>query len=389
MGLGVSAERYREELQDRISRAQRIARRNLKDAQGIQERRYNEKTRTRTFQSGDKVPVLLPTSSSKQLAMWQGPFTVVRQVGPVDYKLLKPGHRRERQIYHVNLLKEWKTPQGWMALDEDTKEDLGPPCPGLGRPWEEVSVQMGKELGNHQQQELLALIEEFRAVFQEVPGRVTGVEHEIRTPQGALVRERWRLITQQWQQEIRQEIMKMQGQRIIRLSRSLWRSPIVPVVKPDGSLHICIDYRKLNALTRFDAFPMPHVTHLVEKIGEAQYITTLDLAKGYWQIPMRSTDCAKTAFGTPWGLFKFTRMPFGLNGVAATFQRLMDNLLAPHAAYAVAYIDDIIIFSASWQQHLQDLRPVLGELRAAGLTANPKKCKLAGKETAYLGFQVG
>ncbi|KYO35361.1 hypothetical protein Y1Q_0007949 [Alligator mississippiensis] len=326
VGLGVSAERYREELQDRISRAQRIARRNLRDVQGIQERRYNEKTRTRTFQSGDKVLVSLPTSSSKQLAVWQGPFTVVRQVGPVDYELLKPGHRRERQIYHVNLLKEWKTPQGWMALDEDTKEDLGPPCPGLGRPWEEGSVQMGKELGNHQQQELLALIEEFRAVFQEVPGRVTGVEHEIRTPQGALVRERWRPIPQWWQQEIRQEIMKMQEQGIIRLSRSPWRSPIVPVIKLDGSLRICIDYRKLNALITFDAFPMPHVTHLIEKIGEAQYITMLDLAKKYWQIPMHSTDCAKTAFRTPWGLFEFTRMPFGLNGAAATFQRLMDNL---------------------------------------------------------------
>ncbi|KYO33923.1 hypothetical protein Y1Q_0024536 [Alligator mississippiensis] len=181
----------------------------------------------------------------------------------------------------------------------------------------------------------------------------------------------------------------MQEQGIIRPSRSPWRSLIVPVVKPDGSLRLCKDFRKLNALTTFDAFPMPYVTHLIERIGEARYISTLNLAKGYWQIPLRPTDCAKTSFGTPWGLFEFIRMLFSLNGAAATFQRLMDTLLAPHAAYAAAYIDDIIIFTPGWEQHLRALRAVLEELQAAGLIANPTKCKLAEKETAYMGFRVG
>ncbi|XP_025061953.1 GTP cyclohydrolase 1-like [Alligator sinensis] len=133
---------------------------------------------------------------------------------------------------------------------------------------------------------------------------------------------------------------------------------------------------------------MPHIAHLIERIREAQYISTIDLTKRYWQIPMRPTDSAKTAFGMPWSLLEFVQMPFGLNGTAATFQRLMDTLLAPHVSYAAAYINDIIIFTPDWDQHLKALRAVLGEFQMAGLTTDPKKCKLVGTETAYLGFRA-
>ncbi|KYO43630.1 hypothetical protein Y1Q_0013639 [Alligator mississippiensis] len=172
------------------------------------------------------------------------------------------------------------------------------------------------------------------------------MEHKIRIPPGALVRERWRSTPQQLQEEARQEIDMMQRQGII---------PLVSVSKPCGSLRLCVDYQKLNVLTAFDAFPMPHIAHLLEKIGETRYIFTIALAGGYWQILMRPSDCAKTAFRTPWALFEFLRMPFGLKGAAATFQRLTDSLLAPDAAYADAYIKDIVIFTTKWTQHLHAL----------------------------------
>ncbi|KYO20669.1 hypothetical protein Y1Q_0012557 [Alligator mississippiensis] len=97
----------------------------------------------------------------------------------------------------------------------------------------------------------------------------------------------------------------------------------------------------------------------------------------------------KTAFGTPCGLYEFVRMPFGLHGAAATFQRLMDQILAPHAEYAAAYIDDIIVYTRTWEQHKSALRAILTELRHAGLTTNPRKCALVQKETKYLGFLFG
>ncbi|KYO47469.1 hypothetical protein Y1Q_0019606 [Alligator mississippiensis] len=210
--------------------------------------------------------------------------------------------------------------------------------------------------------------------------------HTIKTPPGAIVREKWRPILHHLLDAVREEVNSMLQLGVVRPSRSPWRSPLVPVRKPDGSLRLCVDYRRLNALATFDAFPMPQIDELIEKIGEAQYISTLDLAKGYWQIPVASADWPKMAFGTPWGLYEFVKMPFGLHGAAATFQRLMDRLLAPHAEYAVAYIDDIIIYSPTWTHHKQALWAVLSELRRAGLTANPRKCTLAKRETKYLGF---
>ncbi|KYO17591.1 hypothetical protein Y1Q_0000332 [Alligator mississippiensis] len=140
MGLGVSVEEYRRDLQDRIQKAQWITRHNVREAQEQQETYYNRRARARTFQPGDQVLVLILTTSSKQLAMWQGPFSVIRQVGPVDYEVRKPGHLREQQVYHVNRLKEWKTPQGWMAQEK--------------------------------------AVEEFHEVFQESPGRTASIQHK-------------------------------------------------------------------------------------------------------------------------------------------------------------------------------------------------------------------
>ena len=145
----------------------------------------------------------------------------------------------------------------------------------------------------------------------------------------------------------------------------------------------------LNEVSEFDAYPMPRVDELIERLGPARYLTTLDLTKGYWQVPLSKPTREKTAFATPGGLYQYTVLPFGVHGAPATFQRMMDRLLRSHQAYAAAYIDDIIIHSASWDVHLRHLRAVLGELRRAGLTANPTKCRLGLEEASYLGYRVG
>lgn len=111
---------------------------------------------------------------------------------------------------------------------------------------------------------------------------------------------------------------------------------------------------------------------MVEKIGQAKYISTIDLTKGYWQIPMAVQDKEKTAFGTPWGLFQLRRILFGLHGAVASFQHLMDKILAPRE-YASEYTDDTI-FSEDWEQHCKRLRVILTELHRTRLTANPRKC---------------
>lgn len=130
-------------------------------------------------------------------------------------------------------------------------------------------------------------------------------------------------------------------------------------------------------MSEFDAYPMPRVDELIESLGNARFITTLDLTKGYWQVPVAADSKEKTAFATPGGLWQYRRMPFGLCGARATFQRLMDQVLKSHKEYAAAYLDDVVIQSADWESHLPRVQKVLDSLRQAGLTANPKKCKLA------------
>ncbi len=134
---------------------------------------------------------------------------------------------------------------------------------------------------------------------------------------------------------------------------------------------------------------MPRVDELLDRLGRARYISTLDLTKGYWQVPLSDNAKPKTAFSTPSGHWQYRTLPFGLHGAPATFQRMMDILLRPHQAYAAAYLDDVVVHSVSWEDHVERLRRVLSELRRAGLTANPRKCHLALSEVKYLGFQVG
>ncbi|MGH0153042.1 UNVERIFIED_CONTAM: hypothetical protein FKN15_023917, partial [Acipenser sinensis] len=170
---------------------------------------------------------------------------------------------------------------------------------------------------------------------------------------------------------------------------SPWSSPIVMIAKRNGTWRFCNDFRQLNNVSKFDAYPMPRVDELIEKLGKEEYLTTLDLTKGYWQIPLTPDSREKTAFATPWGLFQYKVMPFGLHGAPATFQRLMDKILRPHVEYASAYIDDIVIHSESWKDHVQKVEAVLNSLREAGLTANPEKCFVGLKEAKYLGYVVG
>ena len=128
---------------------------------------------------------------------------------------------------------------------------------------------------------------------------------------------------------------------------------------------------------------------MLDNIGRSKYLTTLDLAKGYWQIPMEETDKEKTAFTSPLGLFQFTTMPFGLSGAPATFQRLMDKVLRGTSGFAGVYLDDIIVYGNTWSEHLKNLEIVLQKVQEAGLTLKLKKCNFGMSECTYLGHRIG
>ena len=156
-----------------------------------------------------------------------------------------------------------------------------------------------------------------------------------------------------YREAVNAELEEMLQAGIIKPSMSPWASPLLPVKKKDGSIRLCIDYRRLNAISKKDAYSMPRIDNLIDERGGARFITTLDLAKGYWQVPVREQDRPKTAFSAPQGLFQFWMIPFGLQGAPMTFQKMMDSLLCGLEGRTAAYLNDIIIYSTSWEQHLR------------------------------------
>ena len=188
---------------------------------------------------------------------------------------------------------------------------------------------------------------------------------------------------------VKEELEKMLASNTIRPSISPWASPIVLVTKKDGTTRFCIDYRKLNDVTRKDAFPLPRIDECLDVLSGAKYFCTLDLASGYWQVGMLEDDKAKTAFCTKFGLYEFNVMPFGLCNAPATFERLTEYILAGMQWHeALVYIDDVVVFGSTFSECLARLREVFLRFKAHNLTFKPKKCVLFSKQVDFLGHVV-
>ncbi len=358
------------QMREKLESMSQFAQKNLTDSQTRQQTWYDKKARTRSFQPGAKVLVMLPSDNSKLLAKWQGPFEVIQKLGSTTYEIALPGQIRSKRILpNINLLKEWHE-----------RSDAGVEVLMLRRVEEEDEVHEQylpissratldlQHLSLHQQAEVQDLCSP--EVFRETPGRTSLVEHDIVLCEGAIPRRRSYRVPERLLTSLKEELDQMLTMNIIEPSRSDWCSPVVLVPKKDGSLRFCVDFRYLNSVSRFDSYPTPRIDELVDRLGKAKWITTIDLCKGYWQVPLSVQSKELTAFRTPWGLFQFSVMPFGLHGAPATFQRLMDWVLSGLGDYVAAYLDDIIIYSSSWEQHLQHLKNVLQRIQEAGLSIN-------------------
>ena len=247
-------------------------------------------------------------------------------------------------------------------------------------------------LSAEQHQQLSQLLLKHQHVFAvntKGPGRSPGVKHKIDTQGHAPINQAPYRVSPAQNKEISDNIDVMLKNKVIRRSRSPWASPVVMVLKPDGSTRFCVDYRKVNAVTRKDSYPLPRIDDTLDALNGMKYFTTLDLASGYWQIEIEEGDIEKTAFITRQGLFEFEVMPFGLCNAPATFQRTMDLVLAGLKWHqCLVYMDDIIIFSATFDQHLNDIESVFQRLEEHKLTLRVDKCHFAKQELKFLGHIV-
>jgi hypothetical protein len=188
---------------------------------------------------------------------------------------------------------------------------------------------------------------------------------------------------------VRQYIQDSLEKGIISPSSSPWSSPILLVNKKDGTKRFCVDYRKLNSITKKDIFPIPHIEDILERLNGMKFFTKLDLVTSYYQIAVEDNAKEKTAFVTEEGAFEYNVMPFGLTNAPATFQRLMNLVLAGiNWKMCLVYIDDILIFSKTFDQHIADIRVVFDRLRKANLKLKLSKCEFGFSSTVYLGHTI-
>ena len=191
--------------------------------------------------------------------------------------------------------------------------------------------------------------------------------------------------------ELERQLEEMQRDGIIEESNSVWHSPVVMVKKPNNEWRFCVDYRKLNAVTELMSFPIPHMSDVFDTLAQskAEVFSTLDLRSGFWQVPLDKATKHKSAFITHQGIFEFNRLSFGMVNAPMTFQSLMTKVLKNlNFKIALVYIDDLLIFSKDFDQHLHHLNLVFDNLRSANLTLHPAKCKFATKQVKYLGHIV-
>ena len=225
-------------------------------------------------------------------------------------------------------------------------------------------------------------------------GTTNLVEHEIDTQGLPPFKIKCRPVPFKAMDWLKGEITRLLTTGVIRPSKSPYSSPIVIVPKKSepGELpkfRLCIDYRWLNEQTKKDAYPIPRIQELLPRLARARYFSSLDLVSGYHQVPMAQDAIEKSAFSTPFGHFEYAMMPFGLSNAPATFQRLMNHIFQDRLENDIlVYLDDIIVFSETYEEHLASLNLALERLRKAGLKCQPRKCQLFRRKLVYLGHTV-
>ncbi len=220
-------------------------------------------------------------------------------------------------------------------------------------------------------------------------GHTTAVKHRIRLSDPTPFKQRARPIHPSDYEAVRLHLQELKDANIIRDSESPFASPIVVVKKKNGSIRLCVDYRKLNNQTIKDAYALPNIEKTFSALTGSKWFSVMDLKSGYYQVEVEEDDKHKTAFVTPMGFWEFNRMPQGVTNAPSTFQRVMEKCMGSlHLKEVLVFLDDLIVFSSSLEEHEERLMKVLSKLKEFGLKLSPDKCRFFMKSVKYLGHIV-
>ncbi|CAM4678617.1 unnamed protein product [Leuciscus chuanchicus] len=411
---------YVQSLRQRLQSAREVAAKHLETAQGKMKARFDQKSVKRSFHPGDSVLALLPTPGSVFQAKFNGPYIVKKKVSDTNYIINTPDRRRKSRLCHINMLKRYVTAQckSETKCDKPTDETN---CVTASVPTSTVAmftnytmeedglcsreVQISStrlqnsailndlksylaHLGESQAKELTDLLHKFPSLFSDVPGKTTMCSHDIDVGNASPIKQHPYRVNPQKRNIMKAEVEYMLKNGFAVPSQSPWSSPCLLVPKPDSTYRFCTDFRKVNNITKADSFPLPRMEDCVDRVGNAKFVTKLDLLKGYWQVPLTSRASEISAFVTPDNFLQYSVLAFGMRNAPATFQRLMYNVLAGVKNCEV-YLDDVVIHSHTWTEHLSTLENVFKRFADASLTLNLSKCEFAKAVISYLGKQVG
>ena len=383
------------------------ARANLSSSQKSMKKKYDVDAVERSFKPGQKVLSLLPVPSDPLNSRYFGPYVIQKKLSDLNYVVVTPDRRKQTQLCHVNMLKPYverssdpvSQPVNVNVVASEPKEDLGSelssnsfgPTDTTRLTNTDVLRNLDSKLSHlteSQRQDLKKLLLEFEHLFPDVPTRTDQIYHDVDVGNADPVKQHPYRLNPSKQKYLKEEIKYLLENDFIEPSNSSWSSPCILVPKPDGSYRMCTDYRKVNSATKTDTFPIPRMDDCIDKVGKARYVTKFDLLKGFWQVPL--TDRAKeiSAFVTPDGLYQYKVMPFGMKNSPASFQRLINKVIADLEG-CEAYIDDVIIYSDTWEEHLRIIREFFERLSRAMLTINLSKSEFGQAQVTYLGHVVG
>ena len=403
----VTAEKYMEKL-NVLSNVREIARENLDKAQLAMKEHFDDmkKVKARKFQIGDLVLAYFPIAGSPLQSKFHGPYKVLRNVNNNTYIIETPDRKKGTQLIHINLLKKYHQRASETGCRDnvnlnvnarvrtDENDEIVNEVVTTGMLGENtqllrnITCTLG-HLSSSQSQELCDLLNLHSNLFSDQPGRCTVLKHDIELEPGTIpIRQHSYRISPAKRNFLREEVTYLLQNGFAHASKSPWASPCLLVPKEGGSYRMCTDYRQVNSKTIKDSYPLPRLDDIIDSVGNAKYVTKLDLLKGYYQVEL--TEKAKTisAFVTPFGLFQYEVMPFGLSNAPSTFQRLINHIIRGLEG-VYAYLDDIVIVGDTWEEHFHRLVLLLEKLTEANLTINLKKSTFGQGTVSYLGHVVG
>ena len=394
--------KFMTDVREKFHETREMATKNATSAQKRTRKWYKAKSRKRNFQPGDQVLAIIPKKKNPLSYIWSGPYTILQKVGNVNYWIKTQSKRKQNKLIHVNLLKKFhereklidtNTGITLLTLSEVNETDENTDLfkiPELTLKNTNSNFDLSK-VATEKQPALKKLLQKYKDVFSDVPGRTNLIEHQIQLqPDTRPIKQQPYRVNPIKAEKISTEIQDMLNMGIISESTSPWSSPIILIPKKDGSVRFTIDYRKVNSKSYIDSYPLPRIDDLIDKIGPAKYITKFDISKAFWQIPLAEESKPASAFITANGLYHFNVMPFGLSSATQTFQRLMQRILQG-IDFCRTYCDDIVVFTMEddWSLHLKHIEAVLQRIKNANLTIKKSKCEFGSATVTYLGHEIG